>query len=227
MPEPLPQPTNPHAAVDQELDRWSRIYDGEEYYYGDEPGPIARRAWRYHRPYFRPGVSTALDAGCGEGQDLAYLAELGYRTTGVEFTPAGAEKSRRLVEARGGEAEVIHTDLRTFVEGPAQSFDLVLAVNSVQFLGADGPNVLDGLMERVAPGGVIGFSLFAREGSRSEVSGTIWFTTLEELLKRFQGWQCQEAAKLWQWDVRSNYPQPFVTLIARKVPAASGVLRLG
>jgi SAM-dependent methyltransferase len=203
--------------VDRELHRWSSIYAGSEYYYGDEPGPIARRAVRYH--HFFPGA-TALDLGCGEGQDLAFLAERGYQATGVEFTPAGAEKSRQLLAGRGLQGTVIQEDAREYLAAqPAEGvFHLVVAANSLQFLGPDAPGCLGRLMELVAPGGVLGISLFGREEGEAEVSGTVYFLTFQELLSRFQGWQPLEAAKLWQWNVATNQPQPFVTLIARKLP---------
>jgi SAM-dependent methyltransferase len=223
-----PTPTNTRQVVDHELNRWSRIFAGEEFYYGAEPGPVARRAVRYHRKF--PGA-TALDAGCGEGQDLVYLAGLGYTATGVEFTPAGAEKARRLVVERGVSAEVIGQDLREFLApapGEERQFDLVLAVNSLQFLGRDASGCLDRLMARVAPGGVLGLSLFAREAHEAEVSSTLYFTTLEGLLQRFAGWQPLEAARVWQWNVTTNEPQPFVTLIARNAPPMrQGLVTLG
>lgn len=215
-----PTPTDPHAPVDQELRRWSGIYAGSEYYYGDDAGPVARRTVRYHH-YF-PGA-TALDLGCGEGQDLAFLAERGYAATGVELTGEGAEKSRRLLASRGLTGTVIEADARAFLmtDRPAARFDLVLAANSLQFLGPDAPECLNRLMAVVAPGGVIGLSLFAREPGGPEVSGTVYFTTLDDLLQRFQGWQMLEAARLWQWNVATNQPQPFVTLIARNLPPAN------
>ena len=219
----LPRFTDPQRPVDQERARWTRIYSGEEYHYGDEPGPVARRAVRYHQPWFRGGASSALDAGCGEGQDLAFLAQRGYRVTGIEFTEPGAAKARRLLVQRGLAGEVLHADLRDL---PEQKYDLVLAVNAIQFLGSDASAALDRVMQAVAPGGVIGLSLFAREGSLPEVDGTIWFTTLEELMARFAGWQCFETAKLWQWDTQSNRPQGFVTLIARNVPPSSPGVQL-
>lgn len=217
MAEHDPTPTDPHAAVDQELVRWSGIYAGEDYYYGDEAGPVARRAVRYH--HFFPGA-RALDLGCGEGQDLAFLAERGYAATGVEFTPAGAEKARRLLARRGLTGEVVEGDIRSFLaaEPPGGPYDLVLAANSLQFLGADAAWCLDRVAEFVAPGGVVGLSLFGREGSDPEVAGTIYFTTLEDLMAHFRDWQMLEAARLWQWNVAANVPQPFVTLVARKTP---------
>jgi SAM-dependent methyltransferase len=206
--------------VDLELDRWSRAFSGAEYYYGEDAGPVARRTVRYHRAVM-PRGGTALDAGCGEGQDLAFLAERGYEATGIEFTPPGAEKARRLVAERGLQARVLQQDLRSL--DPTPQYDLVLAVNSVQFMGADAPACLDALRDATAPGGVIGLSLFARNPGEPEVSGTIWFTTLDDLLARFAGWQPLEAARLWQWNLSTNTPQPFVTLVARKAPPAATV----
>src|SRR5438128_10801499 len=94
-----------------EYQRWSAVFAGDEYYYGSEPGPIARRAVRYHRQY-RPRGGTALNAGCGEGQDLVFLAERGYVATGVELTETGVAKTERLLRSRGLEGEVVREDLR-------------------------------------------------------------------------------------------------------------------
>jgi SAM-dependent methyltransferase len=210
--------------IDRELARWSSIYAGDAYYYGQDPGPVARRAVRYHRAYRRDG-GTALDAGCGEGQDLAFLAAEGYAATGWELTPEGAEKSRRLLESRGLAGTVQQRDLRSLPE--RVPFDLVLAVNSVQFMGADAPAALDRLISLVAPQGVIGLSLFGRRPEEASLAGTVWFFTSEELLQRFRSWQCLEAAKLWQWNVATNEPQSFITLLARNVPpAGQAVIRL-
>jgi SAM-dependent methyltransferase len=225
-------PTQPSTG--SEYQRWSSIYAGDEYYYGSEPGPVARRAVRYHRQYRSRG-GTALDAGCGEGQDLAFLAALGYVATGVEFTEAGAVKAKRLLHSRGLDAEVIRADLRTYE--PPHRFDLVLAVNSIQFLGADGDACLRKLISSGAAGGVCGVSFFARsvgdeapeprnEGAVGQIDQGLWLLTMEELLAYFSGWQMLEAARVWQWNPHTNRPQPFVTLIARNVPAAGPPLPL-
>src|SRR5688500_15468043 len=103
------------ARPDPQYRLWERAFAGEEYYYGDEPGPVARRAVRYHRR-FLPEGGTALDAGCGEGQDLLFLAERGYAATGIEFTPSGAAKSQRLLQEHGLPGEVLELDLRRLDE---------------------------------------------------------------------------------------------------------------
>jgi SAM-dependent methyltransferase len=214
MKQKLPMPTSASARVNSEKQRWSRIFAGREFYYGEDPGPVARRAVRYHRPLL-PFGGTALDAGCGEGQDLAFLAEQGYQATGLDFTAEGVAKARRFLEERGLKAEVRECDLSQ--EPLAATYDLVIAVNSVQFMGECAEPCLEKLMAAVKPGGVIGLSLFACEDAPQCVVSTIFFISLEELLRRFDGWQPLEAAKLWQWNSTTGQPQAFVTLIARKL----------
>ncbi|HVF10017.1 MAG TPA: class I SAM-dependent methyltransferase [Abditibacteriaceae bacterium] len=199
---------------------WSTAFAGASYYYGHDPGPVARRAVRYHRPSC-PRGGTAADVGCGEGQDLAFLAESGYDALGLDFTEHGIAKAQRLLAARGlqGQTEVV--DLRTYEF--ARQFDLVLAANSLQFLGADASACLDRVVQAVAPGGVLGLSLFAREDKQPALHNGVFFISLCELLARFshkgpsRSWQMLETAQLWQWSAHSNQPQAFVTLIARRL----------
>lgn len=215
-----PSPTDARRAVDSELGRWRRIFAGEEYYYGSDPGPVARRAVRYHRPHLASG-GTAIDIGCGEGQDLVFLAQQGYHATGLEFTPEGAAKSRLMLERGELAGEVVEASFLDWK--PPHTYDLVIAVNALQFMGEDAAAALEKTQAAVAPGGVIGLSLFACETGETQVSGTIFFISLDELLRRFQGWQPLEAAQLWQWNAQTGRPQAFITLIARRVPPSDSI----
>ena len=62
-------------------------------------------------------------------------------------------------------------------------YDLILAVNTLQFLGPDALPCLDVLMERVRPGGVLGLSMFAREADEPELQGTVFWRDLIALVK--------------------------------------------
>lgn len=205
-------PTNSKLSVSSEKERWETLFQGKEYFYGHEPGPIARRAVKYHRA-FAQKPNRALDAGCGEGQDLIFLAQQGYDATGIEFTTHGVEKTRNLLQITKQTAKVIHGDLS---DCPLESYDVVIAVNCLQFIGQNASSTLSRLMKAVDPGGIIGLSLFARQPQQAEIEGTIWRVSLPDLLTRFEGWQMIEAANLWQWNTQTNEPQSFVTLIARR-----------
>ena len=196
-----------------ELERWTRTFAGSEYFYGHDPGPVARRAVRYHRPLISPHQApTALDVGCGEGQDLLFLAQQHYNSTGLDFTETGIAKAREIVENNGERAKLVRADILDWQT--SDKFDLVLAINSLQFLGAEAPRALQRVKELVKPGGIIGLSMFARDDAATPpAEGTIYRWTLEELQMNFTNWSPFEAARLWQW--AADGPQPFVTLIAR------------
>jgi SAM-dependent methyltransferase len=191
---------------------WSRIFSGSSFYYGREPGSVARRAVKYARSIAVAGGS-ALDAGCGEGQDLLFLAQSGYDALGLDFTQTGIDKARGLFDQSGQNARFQVADLLAW--NTSEQFDLVLAINCLQFLGEEAPRLLKTLQERVAPGGVFGFSAFARENEDDEaLASGVYRFHIDELLANFSDWQPFEAARLWQWG--AGGPQPFVTLIAGK-----------
>ncbi|RYG66518.1 class I SAM-dependent methyltransferase [bacterium] len=199
--------------LDTEFERWSRLFSSPNFHYGYAPGPVARRAVRYHRPLRHCG-GTALDVGCGEGQDVAYLVDSHYEVTGLEWTREGIAKTRRLLAEKDRKARLIQEDLRDWHS--EESFDLVLSINSLQFLGADAPDELDKVKSLVAPGGVIGLSVFAREDEfENPLEGSIYRWTFDEILANFSDWQPFEAARLWQWGGAG--PQPFITLIAARL----------
>ena len=203
--------------METEHERWSRIFSGSTFYYGQEPGSVARRALKYARS-LNPQGGSALDAGCGEGQDLLLLAQSGYDCLGLDFTSEGIAKARRLLNEHNQSAHLEVADLTRW--NTDQRFDLVLSINAIQFTGAKAPQVLKKLQTLVAPGGVLGFSAFARENESTDpLDGPLYRFHLDELLLNFKGWQPFEAARLWQWGTGTDAPQPFVTLVAgRLVP---------
>ncbi len=208
----LAPPTNSYVKVASEKERWEATFAGVEYFYGHDPGPLARRVVKYHQA-FSEQAGYALDAGCGEGQDLVFLAQNGYDATGIEFTTHGVEKTRKLLHATQQNANVEQGNL---TDCPLEFYDVVLAVNCLQFLGEKADSALFRLMAAVKPNGFMGLSLFAREANQPEIAGTIWRISFADLLGRFADWQPIEAANLWQWNIQTNQPQAFVTLIARR-----------
>ena len=99
-----------------------------------------RRAVRYHRAAQTVG-GHALDVGCGEGQDARFLAHSDYQTTGLELTANGVAKTRQLL--RDFDAKVWQRDLQDEDwMRDLGTFDLVLAINCLQFLGRAAPEAL-------------------------------------------------------------------------------------
>src|SRR5215217_8837648 len=68
--------------------------------------------------------ARALDLACGEGRNAVWLAERGWRVTGVDFSQVGLDKGALLAQERGVTVEWLRADLVEHVP-PARAFDLV------------------------------------------------------------------------------------------------------
>lgn len=90
----------------------------------------------------------ALDIGCGEGADVAWLAERGWRVTGLDPVGAALDRARELLDARGLDAELIHTALDDFQT--TEPFDLV----ACSYLPV-GEEAVAAVEKLVAPGGTL------------------------------------------------------------------------
>jgi len=98
---------------------WDKRYGGEEFVWKTEPNQflVAEVA------DLPPG--RALDLACGEGRNAVWLAGRGWHVTGVDFSPVGLAKARRMaveheVDVDWAEADVVAWD------PPAATFDLVI-----------------------------------------------------------------------------------------------------
>ncbi len=68
-------------------------------------------------PAHSPGRS--LDLGCGEGADTIWLAEQGWRATGVDISPSAIARARVAAEARGLSPDRIHFEAADLETAPA------------------------------------------------------------------------------------------------------------
>ena len=72
---------------------------------------------------------TALDLGCGTGRNSLWLAETGWRVTGVDASSVGLDHLAQRARSLGLVAPTtILADLTTY-EAPAATFDLVVIAN--------------------------------------------------------------------------------------------------
>jgi 2-polyprenyl-3-methyl-5-hydroxy-6-metoxy-1,4-benzoquinol methylase len=127
--------------------------------YWDEKYAAQDRVWSgrpnqrlvEHASGLPPGV--ALDVGCGEGADVVWLAERGWRVTGADVSPVALERARR----HAGEAGVadrttwLHVDLVAGGELPRGN-DLVSAMY-LHVPDADFDRVYSDIASSVRPGG--------------------------------------------------------------------------
>ncbi len=126
---------------------WDRRYAGRELIWTSE----ANRFLVREADGMPPG--RALDLACGEGRNAVWLAERGWRVTGVDFSGVGLEKAKALAEARGVKADWIIADLLDYRPEP-QAFDLVI-VFYLQLPAVQRTPILHQAAGAVAPGGTL------------------------------------------------------------------------
>ncbi|TFV50344.1 class I SAM-dependent methyltransferase [Blastococcus sp. TF02A-35] len=97
---------------------------------------------------------TALDAGCGEGADALWLAQRGWRVTGVDFSAVALERAAAQAREQGLDERVewVQADLDEWT--PATHFDLVTA-HYLHARGASRAELFQRLAATVAPGGTL------------------------------------------------------------------------
>jgi len=97
----------------------------------------------------RPGKS--IDIACGEGRNALWLAELGWDSTGIDFSDTAIEKGKQIANKRGINVHWIADDAATYVL-PKNEFDLV-AVLYLHTEPAEMERWLHNALEAVRPGG--------------------------------------------------------------------------
>jgi SAM-dependent methyltransferase len=94
--------------------------------------------------------ATVLDVGCGPGWTSAFLAEAGYRATGVDLVPANVEVARERAARWSVDADFVvgdmdHLDL-------ANTWDAALMLDALHH-STRPQDVLDGIARHLRPGG--------------------------------------------------------------------------
>ncbi|MFC4530725.1 class I SAM-dependent methyltransferase [Sphaerisporangium dianthi] len=124
---------------------WDQRYEASGLLWTAEPNRFVVE----HLAGLRPG--RGLDLGAGEGRNTVWLAERGWRMTGVDFSATGLEKARRMAGERGVAVEWVMSDLREYRPEPA-AHDLVL-IAYLHLPPDDLAAVLRAAVDALAPGG--------------------------------------------------------------------------
>ena len=98
-----------------------------------------------------PGA--ALDLACGAGRNAVWLAERGWRVTGVDFSGVALGIARDLAASHGVEVEWIESDVTGWTP-PARAFDLV-CVLYLQLPAPERRAALRHAVDALRPGGTL------------------------------------------------------------------------
>jgi SAM-dependent methyltransferase len=125
---------------------WSAVAEG----WAELWGRFAEPAWTVVLGSVAPAPGArVLDIGCGSGDLIAHLDQRGFSTSGIDPARGMVALARGRVPAadiRSGDAENL--------PWPTNTFDLVTAVNALQF-AADTEHALAQLVRVTVPGGAV------------------------------------------------------------------------
>jgi SAM-dependent methyltransferase len=164
----------------------------------------------------------ALDLACGEGQNAIWLATLGWRVTGVDYSEVAIAKARGRAERAGVDVEFVCADLVTYEPEPS-AFDLV-AVLYLHIAADERHAVLQHAAAALAPGGtfvLIGHdTLNMTEGVGGPSDPAIHFTP-DEIAAELPDLEIEKAERVLR-DVRGEERDAIDALVrARKIGTRS------
>jgi SAM-dependent methyltransferase len=99
------------------------------------------------------GPGRALDLACGEAQNAFWLAQHGWRVTGVDYSSVAIAKARDRAEREGVEIDLVCSDLLEY-EPEVAAFELVV-VFFFHVPAAERRRVLARAASALTPGGTI------------------------------------------------------------------------
>ena len=138
----------------------------------------------------------ALDLACGEGQNAIWLADLGWRVRGVDFSEAAIAKARDRAAREGVEAEFLEADLLEYEPAPAM-YELVFVLY-LHLPPSERRLVLERAAGAVAPGGtflLLGHDLVnLTEGVGGPSDPTLLYTP-EDIVSELPGLVIEKAER--------------------------------
>lgn len=158
--------------------QWDQRYSRSTFIYGKSPAQFL--AENYH---YIPYEANVLDMGMGEGRNAVFLAQKGYKVTGIDISSVAVKKAHLLAQEFGVKFKGIVASLKEYKIAP-QSFDAIICFYYVD------RSLIEKIKGWLKPGGVLIFEAHTvrekvNKGQESMVDE--FLLKEQELLKLFSG----------------------------------------
>ncbi len=165
-----------HNMSAKDKEKWNAKYEATDCLAGREPCQ-----WLVeHTPLLPPG-GRALDIAMGEGRNALYLAERGYRVTGVDISEVAIDRVHRLAREKSLRIEGIAADLDSY-QFEKNAYDVILCF---YFLDR---RLFPAIREGLKPGGFLIYETFNQDYLKYSRFKPEWVLAPNELLKTFGDW---------------------------------------
>ena len=123
--------------------QWDQRYSRPTFIFGKSPAQFLAENYQYI-----PYEGTVLDMGMGEGRNAVFLAQKGYKVTGVDLSSIAVKKSYLLAQEFGVKIKGVVASLKDYKINPG-SFDAIIC-----FYWVD-RGMVDKIKTWLKPGGIL------------------------------------------------------------------------
>jgi tellurite methyltransferase len=159
--------------------QWDQRYSRPTFIYGKSPAQFL--AENYH---YIPFEGSVLDMGMGEGRNAVFLAQKGYRVTGIDISSVAVKKAYLLAQEFNVKIKGVVASLKDYKIAP-QSFDAIICFYYVDRA------LIEKIRTWLKPGGILIYEAHTLREKQSRKGGDHvedeFFLKEQELLKLFPG----------------------------------------
>ncbi len=159
-------------------DQWDKRYSRPSFVFGKSPVRFLAENYEYI-----PYEGTVLDMGMGEGRNAVFLAQKGYRVTGVDISSVGVKKAYMLAEEFGVKFKGVVASLNDYKIVPA-SYDAIICFYYVD------RSLIEKMKTWLKPGGIIMYEAYTTNQVKNKKSPEYnpdYYLKEQELLTMFPG----------------------------------------
>lgn len=157
---------------------------------------------------------TALDLATGDGRYACFLAQMGYNVTAIDILPSSVEITKKRSKALGleGKMEIIEEDIEKF-KFKKNSYDVISAIQCLQYLFEKAESKFIQLLNAVKPGGWIVYGGNVRPHFKTEPP--IHFITMDRIRQLLKRWTIYSLARE-ERIIRPGDKRGYIWVVAKK-----------
>lgn len=158
--------------------QWDQRYSRPTFIFGKSP--VEFLAENYH---FIPFEGTVLDMGMGEGRNAVFLAQKGYKVTGVDISSVAVKKAYLLAQEFGVKIKGVVASLKDYKIAPG-TYDAIICFYYVD------RSLIEKMKTWLRPGGILIYeahTLREKQAKRDAGYSNVDYLKEQELLKLFGG----------------------------------------
>jgi tellurite methyltransferase len=158
--------------------QWDEKYSRPTFIFGKSPAAFLAENYQYI-----PFEGTVLDMGMGEGRNAVFLAQKGYKVTGIDISSVAVKKAYLLAQEFGVKIKGVVASLKEYKIQP-NSFDAIVCFYYVD------KSLVEKIKTWLKPGGVLIYEAYTvreKVKKKRQSSDDENYLREQELLRLFSG----------------------------------------